>query len=140
MIVAAEKSLDYRLSHGGGQTGWRRTWRINFARNKQEKSITFTQGISEIVGAAFITRSLCPGKNWKRPSHMCVSTTWTYTAPGISRGSTHVYTIFTTRMATCWSSGPPITHSTNSPLTTPPVGSYQVARIGPGHRLREYRS
>lgn len=30
MVSAAEKSLDYRLSHGGGQTGWSRTWLINF--------------------------------------------------------------------------------------------------------------
>lgn len=30
ILAAAEKSLDYRLSHGGGQTGWSRTWLINF--------------------------------------------------------------------------------------------------------------
>jgi alpha-L-fucosidase 2 len=30
MVAAAEKSLDHRLSHGGGHTGWSRTWLINF--------------------------------------------------------------------------------------------------------------
>jgi len=30
LMAAAEKSLDYRLSHGGGHTGWSRTWLINF--------------------------------------------------------------------------------------------------------------
>ncbi len=30
LLAAAEKSLDYRLSHGGGHTGWSRTWLINF--------------------------------------------------------------------------------------------------------------
>ncbi len=28
--VAAEKSISYRLSHGGGHTGWSRAWIINF--------------------------------------------------------------------------------------------------------------
>ena len=30
MVTAARKSLDYRLSHGGGHTGWSRAWIINF--------------------------------------------------------------------------------------------------------------
>jgi alpha-L-fucosidase 2 len=30
LTVAARKSLDYRLSHGGGGTGWSRAWVINF--------------------------------------------------------------------------------------------------------------
>ena len=35
-VKACEKSLDARLSHGGGQTGWSRTWLINFrARLRQ---------------------------------------------------------------------------------------------------------
>lgn len=29
-IAAARKSIDYRLSHGGGHTGWSRAWIINF--------------------------------------------------------------------------------------------------------------
>jgi alpha-L-fucosidase 2 len=28
--AAARKSLDYRLAHGGGHTGWSRAWIINF--------------------------------------------------------------------------------------------------------------
>ena len=30
MMTAARKSIDYRLSHGGGHTGWSRAWIINF--------------------------------------------------------------------------------------------------------------
>ncbi len=30
MMNAARKSIDYRLSHGGGHTGWSRAWIINF--------------------------------------------------------------------------------------------------------------
>jgi alpha-L-fucosidase 2 len=30
LAVAASKSLEYRLSHGGGHTGWSRAWIINF--------------------------------------------------------------------------------------------------------------
>ncbi|MCC7231191.1 MAG: glycoside hydrolase family 95 protein [Fimbriimonadaceae bacterium] len=29
-VAAARKSLEYRLSHGGGHTGWSRAWIINF--------------------------------------------------------------------------------------------------------------
>ncbi len=36
LIAAAEKSLNARLTHGGGQTGWSRSWLINFrARLRQ---------------------------------------------------------------------------------------------------------
>jgi len=36
LVQACEKSLNARLSHGGGQTGWSRTWLINFrARLRQ---------------------------------------------------------------------------------------------------------
>lgn len=36
MIAAARKSIEYRLSHGGGHTGWSRAWIINFwARFKE---------------------------------------------------------------------------------------------------------
>lgn len=35
LLAAARKSLDYRLAHGGGHTGWSRAWLINlFARLK----------------------------------------------------------------------------------------------------------
>jgi alpha-L-fucosidase 2 len=30
MVAAARKSIEYRLSHGGGHTGWSRAWIINF--------------------------------------------------------------------------------------------------------------
>jgi alpha-L-fucosidase 2 len=30
MVAAARKTIDYRLSHGGGHTGWSRAWIINF--------------------------------------------------------------------------------------------------------------
>jgi alpha-L-fucosidase 2 len=30
LAAAARKSLDYRLAHGGGHTGWSRAWIINF--------------------------------------------------------------------------------------------------------------
>ena len=30
MMKAAQKSIEYRLSHGGGHTGWSRAWIINF--------------------------------------------------------------------------------------------------------------
>ena len=30
MLAAGRKSIDYRLSHGGGHTGWSRAWIINF--------------------------------------------------------------------------------------------------------------
>lgn len=30
MVAAARKSLEYRLAHGGGHTGWSRAWMINF--------------------------------------------------------------------------------------------------------------
>jgi len=30
MLAAAQKSIEFRLSHGGGHTGWSRAWIINF--------------------------------------------------------------------------------------------------------------
>jgi alpha-L-fucosidase 2 len=36
MVEAAQKSIDYRLAHGGGHTGWSRAWIVNFrARFRQ---------------------------------------------------------------------------------------------------------
>lgn len=36
MVDAARKSIDYRLEHGGGHTGWSRAWIVNFrARFRQ---------------------------------------------------------------------------------------------------------
>lgn len=36
MVKAARKSLDYRLAHGGGHTGWSRAWIINFRARSQQ--------------------------------------------------------------------------------------------------------
>jgi alpha-L-fucosidase 2 len=36
LAQAAHKSLEYRLSHGGGHTGWSRAWIINFWARLQE--------------------------------------------------------------------------------------------------------
>jgi len=30
MVTAARKSIEYRMAHGGGHTGWSRAWIINF--------------------------------------------------------------------------------------------------------------
>lgn len=36
LAAAARKTLDYRLSHGGGHTGWSRAWIINFFARLQD--------------------------------------------------------------------------------------------------------
>lgn len=36
LAIAARKSLEYRLSHGGGHTGWSRAWLINFWARLEE--------------------------------------------------------------------------------------------------------
>src|SRR5262249_51722057 len=36
LAEAARKSLDFRLSHKGGQTGWSRAWIVNFLARLQE--------------------------------------------------------------------------------------------------------
>jgi alpha-L-fucosidase 2 len=45
MVAAARKSIEYRMAHGGGHTGWSRAWIINFwARflegDKAEENVT----------------------------------------------------------------------------------------------------
>ena len=35
-LEAARKTIDYRLSHGGGHTGWSRAWIINFFARLQD--------------------------------------------------------------------------------------------------------
>ncbi|MDH4238418.1 MAG: glycoside hydrolase N-terminal domain-containing protein [Phycisphaerae bacterium] len=45
MVTAARKSIEYRMAHGGGHTGWSRAWIINFwARfldgDKAEENVT----------------------------------------------------------------------------------------------------
>ncbi|MHC4322823.1 MAG: glycoside hydrolase family 95 protein [Planctomycetota bacterium] len=39
LAAAAQKSLEYRLSHGGGHTGWSRAWIINFWARLREAEI-----------------------------------------------------------------------------------------------------
>jgi alpha-L-fucosidase 2 len=36
LLTAARKTIDYRLSHGGGHTGWSRAWIINFFARLQD--------------------------------------------------------------------------------------------------------
>jgi len=36
LFDAAKKTIDYRLSHGGGHTGWSRAWLINFFARLQD--------------------------------------------------------------------------------------------------------
>ena len=38
LLAAARKSLDYRLAHGGGHTGWSRAWMISFWARLQDAS------------------------------------------------------------------------------------------------------
>ena len=37
MIAAARKTIEYRLAHGGGHTGWSRAWIINFWARFRER-------------------------------------------------------------------------------------------------------
>ena len=41
LAQAAKKSLEFRLSHGGGHTGWSRAWIINFWARFQEPETAF---------------------------------------------------------------------------------------------------
>jgi alpha-L-fucosidase 2 len=36
LFAAARKTIDYRLSHGGGHTGWSRAWIVNFFARLQD--------------------------------------------------------------------------------------------------------
>ncbi|WP_205402736.1 glycoside hydrolase family 95 protein [Spirosoma taeanense] len=36
LLAAARKTIDYRLSHGGGHTGWSRAWIVNFFARLQD--------------------------------------------------------------------------------------------------------
>lgn len=41
LAAAAKKSLEYRLEHGGGQTGWSRAWLINFFARFEESEAAY---------------------------------------------------------------------------------------------------
>ena len=41
LAEAARKSLDYRLSHGGGHTGWSRAWLVNFFARLEDGQLAY---------------------------------------------------------------------------------------------------
>lgn len=41
LLEAARKTIDYRLSHGGGHTGWSRAWIINFFARLQDEEAAY---------------------------------------------------------------------------------------------------
>ncbi|WP_026461510.1 glycoside hydrolase family 95 protein [Adhaeribacter aquaticus] len=41
LLTAARKTIDYRLSHGGGHTGWSRAWIINFFARLQDGELAY---------------------------------------------------------------------------------------------------
>lgn len=41
LMTAARKTIDYRLSHGGGHTGWSRAWIINFFARLHEGNAAY---------------------------------------------------------------------------------------------------
>jgi len=41
LFAAARKSLDYRLSHGGGHTGWSRAWIVNFFARFEDPALDY---------------------------------------------------------------------------------------------------
>ena len=42
LAAAAKRSLEYRLAHGGGHTGWSRAWLINFWARLEDAEAAFT--------------------------------------------------------------------------------------------------
>ncbi|MBT5874796.1 MAG: glycoside hydrolase family 95 protein, partial [Candidatus Latescibacteria bacterium] len=58
MMNAAEKSLDYRISHGGGQTGWSRTWLINF-RARLHDGEKAHQDVREFISELTVDNLFC---------------------------------------------------------------------------------
>ncbi len=42
LAQAAKKSLEYRLSHGGGHTGWSRAWLVNFWARLEDGEEAYT--------------------------------------------------------------------------------------------------
>ena len=49
LLEAARKTIDYRLSHGGGHTGWSRAWIINFFARLQEGELAY-QNLLALLG------------------------------------------------------------------------------------------
>lgn len=63
-VLAAEKSLDGRLANGGGQTGWSRTWLINFRARLRQGD----KAHEDVV--AFISKLTEPNLFCLHPPHM----------------------------------------------------------------------
>ena len=42
LAAAAKKSLEYRLAHGGGHTGWSRAWLVNFSARLEDAEEAYT--------------------------------------------------------------------------------------------------
>jgi alpha-L-fucosidase 2 len=42
LLQAARKTIDYRLAHGGGHTGWSRAWIINFFSRLQDSEAAYS--------------------------------------------------------------------------------------------------
>ena len=42
LATAAKKSLEYRLAHGGGHTGWSRAWLVNFSARLEDAEEAYT--------------------------------------------------------------------------------------------------
>jgi len=43
-LKAAQKTIDYRLSNGGGHTGWSRAWIINFFARLKDGDKAYEKG------------------------------------------------------------------------------------------------
>jgi len=54
LAAAARKSLEYRLSHGGGHTGWSRAWVINFWARLQDGDKAF-ENIQALLANSTLT-------------------------------------------------------------------------------------
>ena len=61
LAAAARKSLEYRLSHGGGHTGWSRAWVINFWARLQDGDKAF-ENIQALLAKSTLTNLFdnCP--------------------------------------------------------------------------------
>ncbi len=48
LLAAARKTIDYRLAHGGGHTGWSRAWIINFFARLQDEEAAY-ENLQELL-------------------------------------------------------------------------------------------
>ena len=54
LAEAARKSLDFRLSHGGGHTGWSRAWIINFFARLEDGDKAY-ENLMALLGKSTLT-------------------------------------------------------------------------------------